>query len=133
MKLLGIDYGTKRVGVAISDDAGTMAFPKTVLPNDTALVSNVKTLVRDEGIERIVVGESKNLNGEANPVAEAINGFVALLKEEVIVPVYFEPEFYTSHEARRLVHEAGNTKKGEAVDAEAAAVILNSYILRSRV
>lgn len=133
MKFLGIDYGTKRVGVALSDDEGTMAFPKTVLTNDEELLVRVKELIETEQVGEVVVGESKNLDGSENPIMESIAVFVKELKQLVAVPVHFEPEFYTSYEARRLVNEANQKSQKAPVDAQAAAIILNSYILRKRV
>ena len=130
MKLIGIDYGTKRVGVAASDTEGTMAFPKMIIPNDRALLPTLVSFIRAENAEALVVGESKNLSGEDNVVTAEIRRFVEALERECDIPVHFEPEFYTSHEARRLSEDVPSKGKEGAVDAKAAAIILNSYIQR---
>ncbi|XKT74604.1 MAG: Holliday junction resolvase RuvX [Patescibacteria group bacterium UBA2163] len=131
MKLLGIDYGTKRVGVAVSDARGTMAFPKTVLSNTSSLVDEVLALIEAEEVEGVVIGESKKLTGEENELMDAIRAFAASLQKKAAIPVFFEPEFYTSHEARRLASEGVRGKGDGVVDAHAAAIILNSYLNRS--
>lgn len=120
---MGIDYGEKRVGVAISDERGVIAFPRATLPNDRALLSSVLRMVQDANVAAVVVGDSRNARGEENAIMEKARRFVKDLERESAVRVFFEPEFYTSVEARR------DTGK-PLVDAEAAAIILNSYITR---
>lgn len=122
--LLGIDYGEKRVGVAVSDERGAIAFPRETIPNDRALLHSIIELVRSTKAAAVVIGDTKNLKGEDNAVSEEARRFGALLAEASNVPVHYEPEFYTSSEARR------DTGK-RVVDAEAAAIILNSYITRT--
>ncbi len=129
-KLIGVDYGTKRVGVAVSDDRGAVAFPKAIYPNDRALLPALVALIQKEGARTVVMGESKNSDGNDNPVMRSARTFAAELERSVPVTVFFEPEFYTSVEARRVSLDAGGgAKKG--VDAEAATIILNSYITRT--
>jgi len=130
MKLIGIDYGTKRVGVAVSDASGAMAFPKAVFPNNKHLLSDVAALIQKEKADAVVVGESKNMHGEDNAIMNTVRKFADTLARECAIPVYFEPEFYTSHEARRLLRDAPSKRTDGTVDAQAAAVILNSYIMR---
>lgn len=130
MKYLGIDYGEKRVGVAVSDADGLMAFPKAVLPNDSTLMMAVKDLVRDEHTQAIVIGESKAHDGSDNPIMRGARQFAEDLERETGLPVHFEPEFYSSSEARMLKEQTGTPF--HLIDAEAAAVILNSFIARSK-
>lgn len=129
-KLIGIDYGTKRVGVAVSDESGSIAFPKATFPNDRALIPTIVALIRKENAGAVVVGESKNQNGNDNPIMKNVRTFVAELERAIAIVIHFEPEFYTSVEARRKAGEAGGVHTH--VDAEAAAVILNSFIERSK-
>lgn len=124
-KLLGIDYGSKRVGVAVSDDSGSIAFPKTTLANNRALLETLVTLIRNEHVGTVVFGESKNASGADNEIMKDIKRFAGELKNAIQLPVLFEPEFYTSVEARRDIPEG-------AVDAQAAAILLNSYINRTK-
>lgn len=119
---MGIDYGGKRVGIALSDDLGKMAFPYTVLTNSDSLVDQVVAIAEKEGVREIVVGESRNFKGEFNPIMQDIVSFAKLLKNRAKLPLYFEKEFLTSREA---THIQGETKE---IDASAAALILRSFI-----
>lgn len=122
MRYLGIDYGTRRVGIAISDEAGEFALPFSVLPNDKKLLTAIATICREKNIGAIVVGESKNFSGEDNPVQEKINQFKKELEKATGLPIELEPEFFTSAEAARL--QGRNNK----LDASAAALILKSFL-----
>ena len=121
MRLMALDYGTKRVGVASTDESGKFALPRTVLDNDEALLQNILRLKEECGAEKIVIGESKNLDGTPNPVFDDINKFKKLLEEHG-AEVVLHPEIFTTVEARRL---QGNTLM---TDASAAALILKSFI-----
>ena len=125
MKLLGIDYGAKRVGIAITDDGGSMAFAKKVIPAGPDLVLEIKKLCDDEKVEGIVIGESKDFSGKENPIMEQIYILKTDLESFVKLPVYFEPELMTSMEAQ---HIQGQNSMN---DASAAAIILQSYINRN--
>ncbi|MCK5021894.1 MAG: Holliday junction resolvase RuvX [Candidatus Pacebacteria bacterium] len=122
MKYLGIDYGEKNVGIAISDDSGEMAFAKIVLENDKNLLENILNICNEENIETIVIGESFNFEGKPNPIMKKISFFKKELENNSQLPVYLEPEFLTSAEAERI---QGKTDK---LDASAAALILKSYL-----
>jgi len=121
MKLLAIDFGAKRVGIASTDDSGEFAIPRVVLPNDGNLLSEIIKLIYEGGIERVIVGESKNLNGVHNPIFAEIETFVGELEDRG-VDVVLHPEVYTSMEADRL--QGQNNMR----DASAASLILKSYI-----
>ncbi len=121
-KYLGIDYGTKKVGIAISDDAQQFAFPREVVTNDAHLLSHIKTLCAEEGIAQIVIGESTDYQGKENPVMEEIKAFIPQLQSETGLPVALEPEFMTSAHARVLQGKHG------MIDASAAALILQTFL-----
>ncbi|MFA7315560.1 MAG: Holliday junction resolvase RuvX [Candidatus Paceibacterota bacterium] len=134
MKHLGIDYGSKRVGIALSDEGGRMAFPQTILPNDLSLIPSIVSLCQNEEVSAIVLGESHDLSGEPNKIMGSIEEFKRNLEAELDLPIYFQKEFMTSMEARGRVGKEGNNarkvtkeKKG-AVDASAAALILQRYL-----
>lgn len=129
MRYLGIDFGTKKVGLAVSDEGGQMGFPHSVVPNDERLLESVVSLLRKQDIEAVVMGESLTLTGSENPVAKAAKEFATALTGETGLPVYFEPEMFTTQEAGRGIDGArGGTTVG--VDAQAAALILTSYLAR---
>ncbi|TAK57408.1 Holliday junction resolvase RuvX [Patescibacteria group bacterium] len=142
MKYLGIDYGTKRVGIAVSDETGKFAFAKAVLANDKSLLSTIHKICIDEKVEAIVLGESKDYDGKDNPLMKQITKHKGELETEVGVPVYLEPEFMTSAAAERMGEKDSSQNrrsglstrslkaKNEMLDASAAALILQSYLDR---
>lgn len=121
MKYLGIDYGTKRVGIAVSDDEGSFAFPKGIVPLADA-VSYVAELIISENIAGIVVGYSVASNGMENSVTEQVSHFVTALKKQSTVPVVLEREDFSSFEAHRYQTKAGSR------DDSAAAIILQRFL-----
>lgn len=133
-KLLGIDYGERNVGLAVSNEDQTMAFPRDVLRNTKDLLPHIKELCKNEGITAIVVGESHNYKGEENPIMSQIKIFRDVLSQETNLPVYFEPEFLTSAEAARLQggHRQSGASRSGLLDASAAALILKSFLARRR-
>jgi putative Holliday junction resolvase len=118
MKYLGIDYGERRVGVALSDSEGKIAFPRDVYQNDSSLLSRLKELAMLERVETIVVGDTRSYSGHANPVTESAESFIRNLEDATGLPVERVREAGSSVEASRLV--PGSDKH----DDSAAAVIL---------
>ena len=121
MKYIGIDYGKKRVGVAVSDEAGQFALPKEVLANNEKLVQAISSLAKEVGAEAVVVGESKDYKSKDNLIMEKIAPFKVELEKHG-VKVILEPEFMTSYAAQRF------QGKNELHDASAAALILQSFL-----
>lgn len=131
MRYLGIDYGSKRVGVALSDDAGMMGFPHGILENAPALLETLATLIGKERVGAVVIGESLDLDGAENPIAKEARALGSRLAERAGIPVFFEDERLTSREARRQFEPTEKTRKPLSrakVDASAAALILTSYL-----
>lgn len=124
MRILGVDFGSKRVGVAASDPAGRVALPVGTLINTPDLVGGIMELAgRYGGAKTVVLGESRDYSGRPNPVFEAARSFKEKL-EEAGFTVAYEPEFMTSVQAERL--QGRNAMN----DASAAAIILQSYLDR---
>lgn len=128
MRYLGIDYGTKRVGLALSDEAGVMGFPHSVEQNDGGLLDRVVALIERERVAAIVVGDSRDFSGVENPVAKEAKVFAKQLEEKTGIGAIYEPEMLTTQEARRDFE--GIRTKG-VVDSSAAALILTSYLSRT--
>lgn len=135
MKFLGVDFGSKKLGLAISDENGILAFPKKVIPNDNSTQVVIKEYIESEKIEAIVFGESLDSFGKPNKIMQEINEFVPLLKKEISIPIYFQKEFMTSVEARgregKEIFSERKIKKEkytDPVDAKAAALILQRYL-----
>ncbi len=130
MKYLGIDFGTKRVGVAVSDEGGTLARPVAVLKNGAGLVGEIEEIIAREGVEGIVVGESSG-----NPVQRDIDEFVAQITLATMLPIETMIEAFTSAEAhwrmgkeRNAARAAKAPEKPGDLDARAAAVILQRFL-----
>lgn len=127
MRYLGIDYGRKKVGLAFSDEEGTMGFPFEVVPNDAQLSEALALLIEAEHIDGIVIGDSKDFAGNPNPIADPARALGDELSERTGVPVHYEPEMLTTQEARRDFDGTHSHKRGD-VDASAAALILTSFL-----
>lgn len=127
MRYLGIDYGTKKVGLAFSDEAGTMGFPFDIVPNDSKLSDALALLVEEEHIEGIVIGESRDFSGNQNPIANAARALGDELSERTGISVFYEPELLTTQEAKRDFEGVHSHNRGN-VDASAAALILTSFL-----
>lgn len=123
---MGIDYGTKRVGVALSDEGGQMAFPHIVLDNNDKLLSSVVSIAKERGVKEIVIGHSLNREGQPNAVHTEVEELIGDLTLHLGLPIHLEPEQYSTQEALR---DQGRNKQ---TDASAAAIILNSFITKKK-
>lgn len=122
MRYIGIDYGTKRVGVALSDEGGRMAFPHSVLTNNAALLDALCALIIRERVEAVVFGNSQDFKGNDNPVMTRARACAESLATRLAMPVHFESEVLSTQEALRAEGRTALT------DASAAAIILNSFL-----
>ena len=133
---MAIDLGAKRTGIALSDATGTLARPHRVVTSPTPLADIVSEIVRlqadEDGLEAIVVGLPKRLDGSANAQTPLVEKFVRLLRERVTVTVVTQDERLTSVEAESLLagREKDWKRRKEKLDAAAAAVILQEYLDR---
>jgi len=120
VRLLGIDYGQKRIGVALGESG--MVRPLSVLPNDDKVVEKIRSLCEQERVERIVIGVVSNFR-------EEINRFVQKLKKMIGLSVVFQDETLTTQKGVDKMIKSGTSRKTrrERIDAIAAAEILESY------
>ena len=133
-----MDYGAKRIGLALSDGTGLLASPWKRLANDgnvggaaRKLADEARALQADEtGLGAIVIGLPRRLNGEATDQTAAVQKLAQLLAVEVTVPIALQDERLTSHEADEMLahRERDWRKRKEKVDAMAAALILQDYL-----
>jgi putative Holliday junction resolvase len=144
MRYLGIEYGKKRIGLALSDEGGKLAFPQEIAQNDSYALGRIGKIVKEENVGEVVIGESLNSLGDPNKVMEEIKIFAKKLETEFYLPVRLQKEFFTSVEARRYqgtgakagVKAAARntrrtvTKNSSKADAKAAALILQRYLDR---
>lgn len=133
LRYLGLDVGTKRVGVAVSDEMGLTAQPVLTLerkrnPRDD--LRSLARLARRFGVVAIVVGHPLHLSGELSPRAARTQAFAAELREFTALPVHLWDERLTTHEAHRILYEAGRERRRhrKLVDQVAATLILQSFL-----
>jgi putative pre-16S rRNA nuclease len=132
VRILAIDHGTKRMGIAISDELQIIAQPVEFIAAEpfADFLTRLKALLREKEVELIVVGLPRNMNGSYGPAALKVQDFVAALKNAVTVPIRTWDERLTSVQANRFLLE-GNVrreKRKEKVDKMAAAILLQSYL-----
>jgi len=135
MKYIGIDYGAKRVGVAVSDETGAIAFPKTILRNGKTLLEELAVLAKAEGADAVVMGNSIDSLGRENAIMEEARRFAEILGEATGLPIHFERESFSSVEARRMPTRQNSRSGGQMrteVDDSAAALILQRYLDKNR-
>ncbi len=134
MKYLGIDYGTKKIGIAVSDDTGSLAFPVTTLKTGERTLGEIIELINKYEAEALVLGESNDLKGKPNPVMGDIEQFKKEISGLAQLPVHYEAEFFTSALAARQFAPQAKSRKDapsqEKLDAAAAALILQSFLDR---
>ena len=126
MKRMGIDYGSKKIGVAITDDTGKMAFPYAVVPNNEYFLEYVKDLVEERGVKEIVIGHSLDNQGQPNPIHQKVKELITDITLAIGIPVYLEPEQYSTQQAIQVQGRTAQT------DASAAALILESFITKQK-
>jgi putative holliday junction resolvase len=131
MRCLGIDFGSSRIGIAISDELGMLAHPLETIPNDSLFLPKLQKIVLEKGISRIVVGIPRNMDGSYGPAAEKAKLFLSQLKSAFPgVQFVSWDERLTTVEAQRLLHAAGRDikKSRPVIDQVAAQVLLQSYL-----
>ncbi len=144
MKYLGIDYGTKKIGIAISDKCGKIAFPKKIIKLDINIIDAILNIINEENIQKIIIGKSINMDGSDNKLQIYINKFIKKLKENTDKEIELIDERMSSISARSYLYNKGNTaktrwtgkenkKRREAVDAGAAAIILQRYLDKNKI
>jgi putative Holliday junction resolvase len=126
MRKLGIDYGTKKCGLAMTDESGSMAFPHSVIPTDKNLLKTLVKILDKEKVSEIVIGYSLDRNGKPNAVHTDVEGLMLDLTLETGLPIHLQSEQYTTQAAIRLQGKNANT------DASAAALILDSFITKRK-
>jgi putative Holliday junction resolvase len=123
MKYLGIDYGAKRVGIAVSDEGGKIAFPRTTVPNDAELMAHIRKVIQEEQAGAIVMGDTKSHGGAANSVSAQADAFAAELSAQTGLTVERSWELWSTMEVSKL-----EVKGHEHDDAAAAAFILQRFL-----
>lgn len=130
MRILALDWGEVRVGAAISDPDGKIAFPLEKIIAAKDALDEIKNLVTDLGVEKILIGMPKNLAGEAGASAKKVETFVAKLKQAVTTDIELLDERFTSVEAGNKLSDAGmnEQKQRNIKDNIAAQIMLQQYL-----
>jgi putative Holliday junction resolvase len=132
-RYLGIDVGTKRIGVAVADELGLTAQPVLTLERRRNLREDLRSLARlcrRFDVSGIVVGNPLGLEGEIGPQAAKVQAFAAQLGELSGLPIHLWDERLTTHEAHQLLYESGRERQAHrrVVDQVAATLILQSFL-----
>jgi putative Holliday junction resolvase len=134
-RLLGIDYGLARLGLALSDERQIVALPYKVFKAERAAVRTVAALLKEieampSPLQEIVVGLPLMMDGRSGLLADEVQHFVALLKEAVTIPVVLWDERLTTVQAERSLREGSlsRKKRSQKVDSVAAVLLLQSYL-----
>ncbi len=139
MRVLGLDLGARRIGTALSDTDGKIAFPHGAIDrhNRKKDLESLQELIRDEGVGHIVVGLPIHMDGRVGPEAQSARTFAQVLGEATGIPVDVLDERWTTQEAERALRESAPTRgrsrrreqsRRERVDALAAALILRTFL-----
>jgi putative holliday junction resolvase len=132
MRILALDHGTKRIGVAISDETAVIAQPLEFLAAEPRadFLQRLKDIVDSRQVGEILVGIPRNMNGTYGPAAAKAREFVAALEKVLTIPVKTWDERLTTVQASRFLIETGmrREKRRERVDQTAAAILLQSYL-----
>ena len=132
MRTLGIDFGERRIGLAVSDEKGRLAVPLTTLDrrSDRQAIGALREIIRREQIERLVIGEPCDADGDPTALAARIRRFGERLAEKVDLEVIWTDESLTSVEAERLLRQQGVDlrRHKDRIDMLAAKILLQDVL-----
>ena len=130
MRILGLDVGTKRIGISVSDALGIIATPIPAIQRDNNSADKIKELCKNYGVRKIIVGLPKHMNGSIGTQAEDCMSFAKNFEDEF--EIIFEDERLTSRQAERNLAFVGKkyTRNKGLVDTESACIILQQYLDR---
>ena len=129
-RILGLDIGDSRIGIALSDPLGILASPLTIITrmDEEADIEAIIDVIQQNQVERVIVGLPLSMDSSLGKQAEKVKAFVMALCRHTGVPVEFRDERLTTVSAKRMVRGVRKTSKGTRYDAMAAALILQGYL-----
>jgi putative Holliday junction resolvase len=129
-RMLGLDMGDSRIGVALSDPLGIMASPLTIISrtDEEADIEAIMAIARQNEVGRIIIGLPLSMDGSLGKQAEKVKEFAAELSCQIDIPVEFRDERLSTVSAKRIVRDVRKTNRETRYDAAAAALILQSYL-----
>ncbi len=132
MRILGLDHGTRRIGVALSDEMHLIAQPFTYIPSEpfAEFLERLGQILREQNVGLIVIGLPRNMDGSYGPAAEKVREFVLALEAKVKVPTKLWDERLTTVQAQRVLIQGGTRRqqRKQKVDQIAATILLQSYL-----
>jgi len=135
-RILGIDFGERRIGLALSDPLGIIAQPFLTFDTqkDGDIFKKIEELIEEKGIEEIVLGMPKNMDGTIGEKGKVVQEFSQMLSNRVQIPIIFRDERLSSVESLRILRDAGAKlhKYKKSVDKLSAALILQGYLDSSK-
>lgn len=134
MRYLAIDLGSRRIGLAISDQQQTLASPLGILRPGPELLDQIARIIKEQGVGGVVVGLPLNMDGTEGPQARKVREFAEVLARQIGVPVHLQDERLTSFSAEQRLGDwpLSRAKRQMRVDAVAAAEILEAFLERLR-
>ncbi len=126
-RIAAIDYGLKRIGIAISDERKKIALPLTTVEGGKKAIQNIAAAVREKNVERFVMGLPLLMNGKKGEMAEAVEKFAKAMEETLKIPVVLLDERLSSRQAEREI-PLNRKARSETIDQVAATLILQSYL-----
>ena len=132
MRILALDHGTKRIGVAVSDEMKMIASPLEYISAEpfADFLSRLKEIIREKEVELIIIGMPRNMDGSYGPAAHKVQEFVGVLKDTIAIPIKALDERLTTVQAQKYLIQGNvrRAKRKEKVDKTAAAILLQSHL-----
>jgi putative Holliday junction resolvase len=132
MRILALDHGSRRIGVAVSDETRTIAQPLEFIPAEpfAGVLDRLKQLIREKEIDLILIRLPRNMDGSYGPATEKVQTFVGVLANAITIPIKTWDERLTSAQANRVLIQGGarRDKRKQKVDQMAAAILLQSFL-----
>ena len=129
-RYLGLDYGDKRIGLAISDPLGSMAMPRNFIPNSKAAIQHIKRIVKEDDIAAIVLGLPRQMDGQDSKTTQKVRVWGEKLAAQCQVKVIFQDERLSTQAVERelIGHDLSRKKRKTVIDSQAAAFILQGFL-----
>ena len=132
MRILSLDHGTVRIGVAVSDEMKIIATPLEFIPTEPfdKAAARLQQLLREKEVELILIGMPRNMDGTYGPATEKVKEFIAALQPHITTPIKTWDERLTSAQANRVMIQSNvrRDQRKQHVDAMAAAILLQSFL-----
>ncbi|HUA38323.1 MAG TPA: Holliday junction resolvase RuvX [Candidatus Sulfopaludibacter sp.] len=132
MRILALDHGTKRIGVAVSDETKTIAQPLEYVPAApfADFLARLKKLLAEKEVDLVLIGLPRNMDGTYGPAAQKVEAFIAALRSAITIPIKTWDERLTSSQANKVLIQGKvrRDRRKEKVDKMAAAILLQSYL-----